>query len=115
MRLLKYGDSLYRCKELKRAALVSNNLLWFCPSRLHASVQCHDTYALWYMLFAACVVCLHILLHTAAAIAYGMQSILASRDRDYAVGSHVHNHEEADAELGLLGAGAPAHEQTASY
>ena len=23
VRLLKYGDSLYRCKELKRAALVS--------------------------------------------------------------------------------------------
>lgn len=24
VRLLKYGDSLYRCKELKRAALVRN-------------------------------------------------------------------------------------------
>lgn len=26
VRLLKYGDSLYRCKELKRAALVSHLL-----------------------------------------------------------------------------------------
>ena len=25
VRLLKYGDSLYRCKELKRAALVSTS------------------------------------------------------------------------------------------
>ena len=26
MRLLKYGDSLYRCKQLKRAALVRTSL-----------------------------------------------------------------------------------------
>ena len=39
VRLLKYGDSLYRCKELKRAALVRRQHGWHLPclglSRMH--------------------------------------------------------------------------------
>ena len=36
VRLLKYGDSLYRCKELKRAALVSQQLV--TAATLHCMV-----------------------------------------------------------------------------
>lgn len=32
VRLMKYGDSLYRCKELKRAAFVRLLLPPMCPS-----------------------------------------------------------------------------------
>ena len=36
-------------------------------------------------------------------------------DTHCAVGAHVHNHEEADTQLGVLGAGEAAHEQASSH
>ena len=55
--------------------------------------------------------------HQAHKLFYTLQHLAVRHadTHDYAVGAHVHNHEEADTQLGLPGAGAAAHEQAASH
>lgn len=80
VRLLKYGDSLYRCKELKRAALVT----------LYCSTSCPCSWKRSPIFGLAYDQRIHLL-----GVADGVCLI---------AGAHVHDHEEAGPQSGLLGA-----------
>ncbi len=93
VRLMKYGDSLYRCKELKRAALV-------ILRRLHL----HSIHSESMTLCCSPVCGGH-----KASVDFQM------RRKCLGAGSHVYHNEEAGAQPGLLGAGAAAHEQATRH